>query len=54
MTEPHICEENLVPVLCRKCKKQLLAHEIEILNMFYEVGVYCGNESCEMFEIIIR
>lgn len=52
--EPHICEFNAVPVVCRKCSKQLLVHEVEILNSIYDIGTYCGNESCEMYEIIIR
>jgi hypothetical protein len=38
---------------CFKCKGNLVANEIEILNMFYEVGGFCDNSECERYLILV-
>lgn len=39
--------------LCFECKENLLANEVEILNQFYEVGAFCGNEKCKRYLILV-
>lgn len=39
--------------MCFKCKGILICNEIEILNQFYEVGVFCDNEKCERYMILV-
>jgi len=54
MQEKETCKhEILEPVLCRKCKGQLVAHEEEILGAMHEIAGYCPNEECEFYKILI-
>jgi hypothetical protein len=46
-------KEKLQYETCRKCEGVLIVKEIEILNSYYEVGAYCHDKKCEMFEILI-
>ncbi len=39
--------------LCFKCGKSLTVNEIEILNMFYEVGGFCDDEKCERYLLLV-
>ena len=39
--------------LCVECGGELVCNEIEILNMFYEVGAFCDNEKCKRYMILV-
>lgn len=48
------CEHNVFePVLCRKCKAHMQAHEVEYLGLLIEVAGYCPNKECDMFEVLV-
>lgn len=38
---------------CISCKQPLVANEIEILGMFYEVGGFCSEEKCERYMLLV-
>ncbi len=38
---------------CLVCKEGLVANEIEILNMFHEVGGFCDNEKCIRYLLLV-
>ena len=39
--------------LCFECKQPLVCNEVEILNMFYEVGGFCDNEKCPRYLLLV-
>lgn len=39
--------------LCTKCGKNLVAHEVEIFNTYYEIGGFCDNKECERFLLLV-
>lgn len=39
--------------LCFECGGSLVANEIDILNMFYEVGGFCDNEKCKRYLLLV-
>lgn len=45
--------EVLMPVLCRKCMTQLVAHEEEIHGVLVEIAGFCPNDKCEFYEVLI-
>lgn len=38
---------------CIKCGNQLIAHDIEIFNMYEEIGGFCDNEKCERYLLLV-
>ena len=43
----------LEPVLCRKCKSHLVAHEEEIMGILCEIAGYCNNEKCDFYKVLV-
>lgn len=39
--------------ICVECSEDILVHEIEILNVFYEIGGYCNNPNCKRYKILL-
>lgn len=39
--------------LCFKCGKNLVSNEVEILNVYHEIGGFCDNEKCERFLLLV-
>lgn len=39
--------------LCFECGNNLVSNEIEILNQYYEIGGFCGNEKCKRYLILV-
>lgn len=48
---------NIVPPddfqKCIECGKVLVANEIEIIGMFYEVGGFCDNKDCKRYMLLV-
>lgn len=38
---------------CDKCMEEMMIHQIKILNMYFEIGVYCDNPECERFKVLM-
>lgn len=61
MKEKENCEHSNMELvgaiadthLCIDCGENLISHEIEILNCFYEVGGFCGNEKCKRYLLLV-
>jgi len=38
--------------LCIECGENLVSHEIEIFNSYYEIGGFCNNKDCKRFLLL--
>ena len=38
---------------CWKCKNQLVSNEVEILNMYQEIGGFCDNPECGRYLLLV-
>ena len=39
--------------VCVECGDPLYIHEVDVLNMFYEVGAHCINENCKRCRLLV-
>jgi hypothetical protein len=39
--------------LCLKCGGLLCANEVEMLNVYYEIGGFCDNEKCDRYLLLV-
>ena len=60
MEEKRCNHEDAIPVgvlpdtsKCWKCKGELVSNEVEIYNMFQEIGGYCDNKECERYMLLV-
>ena len=52
--------EDAIPVsklpdtsFCWKCHSQLVSNEVEIYNMWQEIGGFCDNPKCERYLLLV-